>query len=284
MTTTIPMSELLWLAGILVSAGVVTGFFAGLFGVGGGAIIIPVLYEVFRLTGVPEDVRMPLCVGTSLAIIIPTSISSFRAHRKRGAVDMSVLKQWAVPVIIGVVLGSAIARYAPEQVFKTVFVVIAGISAIRLLFARDGWRIADDFPTGPLMKFYGLITGFFSTLMGIGGGQLSNLFMMLYGRPIHQAVATSSGLGLLISLPATLGYIYAGWPKAAEFPAVAALQLPYAIGYVSLLGAVLVMPTSILVAPIGAKLAHKLNKRQLELGFGIFLLIVCLRFVVSLIW
>lgn len=284
MTTTIPLSELLWLAGILVSAGVVTGFFAGLFGVGGGAIIIPVLYEVFRLTGVPEDVRMPLCVGTSLAIIIPTSISSFRAHRKRGAVDMSVLRQWAVPVVIGVVLGSAIARYAPEQLFKTVFVVIAGISAIRLLFARDGWRIADDFPTGPLMKFYGLITGFFSTLMGIGGGQLSNLFMMLYGRPIHQAVATSSGLGLLISLPATLGYIYAGWPKAAEFPAVAALQFPYALGYVSLLGAILVVPTSILTAPIGAKLAHKLNKRQLELGFGIFLLIVSLRFVGSLIW
>jgi uncharacterized membrane protein YfcA len=284
MTTTIPMSDLLWLAGILATAGIVTGFFAGLFGVGGGAIIIPVLYEVFRLTGVPEEVRMPLCVGTSLAIILPTSISSFRAHSKRGAVDMTVLRQWAVPVIIGVVIGSAIARYAPEQLFKTVFVVIAGISAIRLLFARDGWRIADAFPTGPLMKAYGLVIGFLSTLMGIGGGQLSNLFMMLYGRPIHQAIATSSGLGVLISVPATLGYIYAGWPKAAEFPAVAALQLPYAIGYVSLLGAILVVPTSIIVAPFGAKLAHKLNKRQLEVGFGLFLLIVSLRFVGSLIW
>jgi uncharacterized membrane protein YfcA len=279
----IPLSELAWLAVSLIFAGAVTGVLAGVFGVGGGAVIVPVLYELFRMVGVPEEVRMPLCVGTSLAIIIPTSIRSFNAHRAKGAVDMAVLRQWAVPVIVGVVSGSLVARYAPADLFKAVFVLVAGVSAIRLLFGKDSWRLGTDMPTGPIMTVYGLVIGVLSSLMGIGGGQLSNLFMTFYGRPIHQAVATSSGLGVLISIPGALGYIYAGWPRAAEYPDVAALQFPLAIGYISLIGAVLFVPTSIWTAPLGARLAHRLSKRRLEVAFGIFLLIVCARFFVSLI-
>ena len=210
----LPVSELIWLALTLVAAGVVMGLFAGLFGVGGGAIVIPVLYEVFRIAGVPDEVRMPLCVGTSLAIIIPTSITSFRSHNARGAADLDVLKRWALPVVAGVVLASAIARHAPEQLFKVVFVVIAGFSALRLLFHPDGWRFADELPGRALMSLYGMIIGSLSALMGIGGGQIANLFMTFHGRSIHQAIATSSGLGALIAVPATLGYIYAGWPRA----------------------------------------------------------------------
>jgi uncharacterized membrane protein YfcA len=275
-------TEIGFLIAILIAAGVVSGLFAGLFGVGGGAILVPVLYELFRIADIPEAVRMPFCVGTSLAIIVPTSIRSFNAHRARGMVDPTVLRAWAVPVVIGVVLGSVVARYAPEQLFKIVFVAVAGVSAVRLLFGRDSWRIAEDFPKGPLMRVYGLIIGVLSTLMGIGGGQLANLLMTFYGRPIHQAVSTSSGLGVIISIPATLGYIYAGWPKAAEFPDVAALQFPFALGYVSVIGALLVVPTSMLVAPLGVKLAHSLSKRRLEVAFGIFLFIVCARFIASL--
>src|SRR5262249_36171407 len=163
-------------------------------------------YEVFRITGVPEAVRMPLCIGTSLAVIIPTSISSFRAHRSRGAADTAVLKQWIVPTVLGVILGSVVARVAPESLFKMVFVVIATISSIRLLWAPSNWRIGNDFPKGPLMWLYGVIIGLLSALMGIGGGQLTNLFMMFYGRPIHQAVATAAGLGTVISIPGALGY------------------------------------------------------------------------------
>lgn len=277
------LTEIISLIAILIAAGVVSGLFAGLFGVGGGAILVPVLYELFLIADVPEEVRMPFCVGTSLAIIIPTSIRSFNAHRARGQVDSSVLKAWAVPVVVGVIAGSLVARYAPEQLFKIVFVAVAGVSAVRLLFGRDSWRIAEDFPKGPLMKIYGLVIGVLSTLMGIGGGQLANLLMTFYGRPIHQAVSTSSGLGVIISIPATLGYIYAGWPKAAEFPNVAALQFPFALGYVSLIGTILVVPTSMLVAPLGVKLAHSLSKRRLEVAFGIFLFIVCARFIASLV-
>jgi uncharacterized membrane protein YfcA len=275
--------DLIWLTAALLCAGAVTGVLAGLFGVGGGAMIVPVLYELFRLVGVPEEVRMPLCVGTSLAIIIPTSIRSFNAHRKKGAVDMSILRQWAVPVVIGVVMGSAIARYAPADLFKAVFVAVAGVSAIRLLFGKDSWRLGTDMPSGPIMTLYGWVIGVLSALMGIGGGQLSNLFMTFYSRPIHQAVATSSGLGVLISIPGALGYIYAGWPRAAEYPDVVALQFPLALGYVSLIGSILFVPTSIWTAPIGVHLAHSLSKRRLEVAFGIFLLTVCARFAASLI-
>ncbi len=279
----IPLTDVVFLAAALLAAGAVTGLLAGVFGVGGGAVVVPVLYELFRIAGVPEEVRMPLCVGTSLAVIVPTSIRSFNAHRAKGKVDMSILRQWAVPVVVGVVAGSFIARYAPADLFKAVFVAVAGISAIRLLFGRDSWRLGTELPTGPIMTLYGGVIGVLSALMGIGGGQLSNLFMTFYGRPIHQAVATSSGLGVLISIPGAIGYVYAGWPKAASFPDVAAIQPPLALGYVSLIGFALFVPTSIWTAPIGARLAHRLSKRRLEVAFGIFLLVVCARFAWSLV-
>jgi uncharacterized membrane protein YfcA len=276
-------SELVELALLLVAVGMLSGFLAGVFGIGGGAILVPVFYECFRLAGVPLEVRMPLCIGTSLAIIIPTSIQSFRAHYARGAVDMEILKAWSLPVITGVIAGSVTARYAPERLFKIVFVAVAWSAAARLLLARETWKFGDDLPRGPLMKIYGFFVGLLSTLMGIGGGLFSNLLMTFYGRPILQAVATSSALAVLISIPGALGYVYAGWPAAERYPDVAALQLPFAIGYVSLIGAVLVMPTSLLTAPLGVRAAHAMSKRTLEMAFGCYLFIVGSRFVVSLL-
>jgi uncharacterized protein len=276
------LRELLQLAALLVAVGALSGFLAGLFGIGGGAVLVPVFYECFRLAGVPLEVRMPLCIGTSLAIIIPTSISSFRAHYLRGAVDMDILKAWWLPVLIGVVAGSITARYAPERLFKIVFVMVAYTAATRLLLARESWKLGEDFPKGALMKLYGLAVGLLSTLMGVGGGLFLNLLMTFYGRPIHQAVATSSALAVLVSIPGALGYVYAGWPAAAHFPDVAALQWPFSIGYVSLIGTVLVMPTSLLTAPLGVRVAHAMSKRTLETAFGTYLFIVGSRFVISL--
>ena len=272
-----PIGDLVYLAVSLVAAGALTGLLAGVFGVGGGAIVVPVLYEVFRVIGVPEDVRMPLCVGTSLAVIIPTSIRSFNAHRAKGMVDMSVLKVWAVPVVLVVVIGSYIARFAPADLFKVIFVIVAVFSAVRLLFASDRWRLGTQMPGKVLMSLYGAVIGVLSALMGIGGGQLSSLFMTFYGRPIHQAVATSSGLGVIISIPGALGFIYAGWPKMDVLP-------PLSLGYVSLIGFILFIPTSVWTAPIGARLAHRLSKRKLEVVFGLFLLVVAARFFWSLVF
>jgi uncharacterized protein len=275
--------ELIELALLLIAVGALSGFLAGVFGIGGGAILVPVFYECFRLAGVPLEVRMPLCIGTSLAIIIPTSLSSFRAHYARGAVDMDILRRWWLPIVLGVIAGSVTARYAPERLFKIVFVLVAWSAAARLLLARDGWKLGDKIPTGPLMRLYGFCIGLLSTLMGVGGGLFANLLMTFYGRPIHQAVATSSALAVLISIPGALGYVYAGWPAAARFPDVTALQMPFAIGFVSLIGAVLVMPTSLLTAPLGVRAAHAMSKRNLEMAFGAYLFIVGSRFVISLL-
>lgn len=270
----IPLQDLLLLAVALVAAGAVTGVLAGIFGVGGGAVIVPVLYELFRIMGVPEDVRMPLCVGTSLAIIIPTSISSYKAHLKRGTVDKDILRAWAVPVILGVILGSIAARWAAPAVFKIVFVLVAGVNATRLI-GNLNWKLGDDMPKGFLLRAYGFVTGIMSALMGIGGGQISNMLMTFHGRPIHQAVSTSAGLGVLISVPGAIGYMAAGFDKAG-LP-------PLSIGFVSLLGFVLFSPVSVYTAPIGVKIAHAMSKRSLELAFGIFLALVSLRFAFSLL-
>src|SRR5712672_3378501 len=148
-------AEIVELALLLIAVSALSGFLAGIFGIGGGAVLVPVFYECFRLAGVPLDVRRPLCIGTSLAIIIPTSIRSFRAHYARGAVDMEILKTWWLPIVIGVIAGSITARYAPERLFKIVFVGVAWSAAARLLLARDNWKFGDDLPKGPLMRLYG---------------------------------------------------------------------------------------------------------------------------------
>jgi uncharacterized membrane protein YfcA len=283
MVAGLDIAELVELALMLVAVGALSGFFAGVFGIGGGAILVPVFYECFRLAGVPVEVRMPLCIGTSLAIIIPTSISSFRAHFARGAVDMEILKRWWLPIVLGVVAGSVTARFAPERLFKIVFVMVAWSAATRLLLARETWRLGEDLPKGFLMRLYGFFVGLLSTLMGVGGGLFANLLMTFYGRPIHQAVATSSALAVLISIPGALGYVYAGWPAAMRFPDVTALQPPFALGYVSLIGALLVMPMTLVTAPLGVRAAHALSKRALEMAFGLYLFIVGGRFVLSLV-
>jgi len=272
----IPVADLILLALSLLGAGVITGLLAGLFGVGGGAVIVPVLYQIFGMVGVPEDVRMHLCVGTSLAIIIPTSISSFRTHFSKGKVLMEVLRVWAGPVIVGVVAGSFIAAYAPSAVLKSVFVGVASINAIKLLAGRDDWRLGTVLPGKTGLGTFGLVIGLASSLMGIGGGVISNMFLTLFGVSMHQAIATSAGLGVLISIPGALGYVAAGWSKMAMLP-------PLTLGYVSLLGFLLVAPTSTFLAPYGARLAHNTPKRRLEIAFGLFLVLTAGRFLWSML-
>ena len=272
----VPIGELALLFAGVVGAGVVTGLMAGLFGIGGGAVIVPVLYEIFRILGVPDAVRMQLCVGTSLAIIVPTAIRSALAHRAKGAVDGHVVKLWVLPALAGIVIGSAIAAFAPAAVFRLAFVVIAGAIALKMLFGQTGWRIADDYPGQPLMSSFGLIVGLASSLMGISGGSVSNVIQTLYGRSMHEAVGTSSALGVPISIAGAIGYALAGWPHQAQMP-------PFSIGFVSLIGLVVMAPVSTLVAPYGARLAHALSRRTLEISFAIFLLLVSARFAATLL-
>ncbi len=266
--------ELVLLVGALLVAGFVTGLLAGLLGIGGGGILLPLLYELFGALGVDDDLRLHLAVGTSLAVIVPTSIRSFTAHRARGAVDMDLLRSMAVPVVVGVGLGTLLARYASDDVLKVVWVGAATLMAIKLIFGRD-WLLGDRIPGQPFRALYGGFVGLVSTLMSVGGGVFITALMTVYGQSIQRAVATSSGFGPLISIPGALGFVWAGW-------GVAGLP-PGSLGYVSLLGALLIIPTSVAAAPLGVRIAHGISRRKLELAFALFLLTVGLRFLLSLL-
>jgi uncharacterized membrane protein YfcA len=269
--------ELALLALAILAGGMVSGTLAGLFGIGGGGVIVPVLYEVFGILDVPESVRMQLCVGTSLAIIVPTTIRSYLSHRARGAVLSDVLRSWAIPAVIGVGSGAALAGFAPDWIFRLAFAVIAAGIGLRLLFGRADWRIADDLPKGPMNWFYGFCVGLASSLMGVSGGSVSNMFLTLHNKSIHQAVATSAGLGIPITIAGTIGFMLAGLPQQHLMP-------PLSIGFVSLIGFVIMAPVASFTAGYGARLAHALPKRKLEIAFGIFLLAIALRFFASFLF
>jgi uncharacterized membrane protein YfcA len=269
------MSELLGLGGALLAAGVMTGLLAGLLGIGGGGILVPVLYEVFGALGIDDAVRMHLAVGTSLAVIVPTSLRSFTAHHARGAVDLDLVRSMAPWVVLGVVLGAFLARYSNEAVLKGIWVVAASIMSLKLLFGRQDWRLGDAVPGRPFRALYGGFVGLVSTLMSIGGGVFITALLTLYGQPMQRAVATSSAFGPIIAIPGALGFVWAGWHAAGRPPG--------SLGYVSLLGALVIIPTSVLAAPLGVRIAHGISRRKLELAFATFLVVVGLRFLFSLI-
>jgi uncharacterized membrane protein YfcA len=270
----VSLHEILWLALALVIGGLISGVLAGLFGVSGGSVIVPVLYEAFRVLGVPEDVRMQ-CVGTSIAIVVPTTIRSYLTHRSKGAVIPGVIRQWALPAIVGVAGSAVIASFAPAAVLTVAFVLVASFIAFKLLFAGDRWNLGNELP-GPLpMTLYGFGIGFFGSLMGVSGGAISTIILTVYGKPIHNAVATSSGVAVPITIAGAIGFVLAGLPHQAELP-------PLSLGFVSLIGLAVTAPVASFVAPYGAHLAHRLPRRTLEIAFGAFLLAVSLRFLVSL--
>jgi uncharacterized membrane protein YfcA len=271
-----PIGEIAWLAVWIICAGALVGVLAGLFGIGGGAIIVPVLYEVFRVLGVPEDVRIQLCIGTSLAIIVPTTVRSYLGHKKKGAVIPHVLRIWTIPAIAGVIIGSIVAAFAPAPVFKLAFVVFASFIGTKMLFGREGWNLGTQLPGRGLLTLFGFITGLFSSLVGVSGGAVSNAVLTLYGESMQRAVATSAGIGVPITIAGAIGYMIAGWQHMAVLP-------PLSIGFVSLIGLVLMAPVSSYTTTFGVRLAHWLPRRKLEIAFGIFVLLAGLRFLLSLL-
>ncbi|RAI44326.1 sulfite exporter TauE/SafE family protein [Rhodoplanes roseus] len=272
----VPAGELAMLAVAIMAGGVVTGLLAGLFGIGGGAVLVPVLFEIFRLVGVPDDVRFQLCIGTSLAIIAPTALRSYRSHRALGAAMEDVVKLWTAPIVVGVVLGSLLALVAPSALFKIVFACTAGLMACKMLFLGNRVVIAPELPGPWAMRAYALVIGLLSSLMGVGGGAMATMVLTFYGRPIHAAVATSAGLGVPIAVTGTIGYMLAGIPHMGELP-------PLSIGYVSLVGFALMAPVSTFTARFGAVIAHRLSRRTLEIAFGLFLITTALRILFSAI-
>lgn len=256
-------STLAALAAALLCAGVFAGILAGLLGVGGGIVTVPVLFQLLTIIGVSEDVAMHVAVGTSLCCIIPTSISSIRSHLKRGAVDIDLLKSWAPAVAGGVVIGTTLAAVAKGAVLSGVFGTVAMLAVLHMIFGRDHWRLSDHPPTGVIKYLVAGSIGAFSSMMGIGGGTLTVPTLVLCDFPIRRAVATSAAVGLIIAVPGAIGFVVSGW-GVPDRPALS-------LGYVSLLGFALVAPTSVMAAPLGAKLAHSIPPRFLKWAFAVFL-------------
>jgi len=253
----------------LVAAGIVAGTVAGLLGVGGGIVIVPVLYHVFSALDVDPAVLMHLAVGTSLATIIPTAIVSARAHRRRGAVDAALLRAWAPGLIAGVVVGGLAAGPLKGSVLTAVFAVIALAVAAHMAFVSADFRVAPSPPGGPGRHVLSFLIGGCSALMGIGGGTLSVPVLTALGTPIHRAVGTAAAIGIVIAVPGTAAFIYGGLGVAGRPPA--------SLGYVSLIGFALIVPATMLTAPLGARLAHWLAVAGLKRAFAAFLALTSAR-------
>lgn len=263
------ISSLVVMAVAMAATGLAGGVIAGLLGVGGGIVVVPILDTTLGILGVDSAIRMHVAVATSLATIIPTSISSSRAHNAKGAVDRELTRKWGVAILLGAVLGTLIASHVQSVVLSAVFAAVAFIVAAKMLLPLDHVSLAKKVPDGFAAQAMPLAIGTTSTMMGIGGGTLSVPILTLVNYPIHRAVGTAALFGLLISIPGTIGYIIGGWGDP---------RLPMgSLGYVNWIGFLLIAPMTWVAAPWGAALAHRLSKRQLGVAFGIFLLIVAVR-------
>jgi len=263
------MEQWLLLAAAMLATGCVAGVLAGLFGIGGGIVIVPVLETTLGFLGVDPAIRMHVAVATSLATIIPTSISSARAHHRRGAVDVDIVKRWALFVLIGALLGAWIASQVHSRVLALVFATLALLVAFKMVFMPTSRNLTDAVPRGPFVTIIPTAIGCFSSMMGIGGGTFSVMVLTLFNEPIHRAVGTAALFGLVISLPGMIGFVVAGWGDARVPPG--------SLGYVSLIGFALIAPATALAAPLGAKIAHAFTAERLGRLFGLFLVIASLR-------
>ncbi|MGI9270524.1 MAG: TSUP family transporter, partial [Woeseiaceae bacterium] len=259
------MEEWLILAAAVLATGCVAGVLAGLFGIGGGIVIVPVLEGMLAFIGVDAAIRMHIAVATSLATIIPTSIASARAHHKRGAVDVDIVRRWAIFVLAGALLGTWIASQMHSQMLAIFFAVLAFSVALKMIFFPDERNLTSGIPRGPVVYTIPVFIGCASSMMGIGGGTFSVSTLTIFNQPIHRAVGTASLIGLVIALPGTIGYMISGYGDP---------RLPAgSIGFVNLIGLALIAPVTILTAPLGARIAHGFSARRLSLLFGLFLLL-----------
>ncbi len=271
----VPAGELAVLGAALVAAGLIAGFLAGLLGIGGGGVLVPVLYEIFGVLDVDTGVRMHLTLGTTLAVILPTALKSFAGHRAKGAVDVELLKRVGPFVVAGVIVGVLIAKVSSGAQLKWVWAIVAGLVALKMALGREDWRLGDHLPARPWPELGAAAIGTLSTLMSIGGATFTVPLLTLYGYAILPAVATASGVGPMIALPGVLGYAWAGW-GAEHLP-------PLSVGYVNLLGLAIIAPLSVFAAPFGVRLAHNIPRRKLELAFAAFLACVSARFLLDLL-
>lgn len=260
--------QLLPLIALLLVIGAVAGVVAGLLGVGGGIILVPAFYYMFAALGYDSENLMQICVATSLATIIFTSIRSVLSHNKKGAVDWDILKRWAPGIAVGAIVGVLIAREMHSITLMIIFGVLGALVGLYLAFGRQSWRLGDAMPTGLGQIVTSPVLGFLSVLMGIGGGSFGVPLMTLFNQPIHRAIATSAGFGVLIAVPSVIGFLLIGWGMP--------IKPPLTVGLVNLPSFAIVVSMTLITAPLGVRLAHAMDPKPLKTTFAFFIMLMAL--------
>lgn len=260
------LATLLPTVAALIAIGAFAGVVGGLLGVGGGIVLVPAFFYAFGHLGYGGDQLMQICVATSMATIVITSLRSVSSHNKKGAVEWEVLKTWGPTLVIAAAIGTFVAGKVSSMTLQAVFGTLAGFAGLWMAFGRDNWRLGQTMPTQPVRSHLAGAVGFFSAMMGIGGGTFGVPLMTLYGMPIHRAVATASGFGVLIAVPSLLGFLF--------LPVVDAP--PYSVGAVNIPAFLVVIGTTLLTTPLGVHLAHAMNPKPLKRAFAVFLTLVAL--------
>lgn len=265
----------------LLALGAFSGVLAGLLGIGGGVVLVPGLILAFKLLGYDNAMMMHMAVGTSLAIIVPTGLSSFYAHYKKGSIDKRAITQIGGGIFIGVISGTFLASILSGEMLKLIFAcaiaVLAGLMVWTVQFAKPPRAQNESASIHPAKSgIAGIFIGTLSSLIGIGGATLSVPFMSLNGIAIHRAIGSATALGLVISIPASLGFMLIGQSSIVDMP-------PFSIGYVNVLAWLCIVPTAVLFAPIGASFAHRLPVKTLKTGFAGFMILIAVKLWLDLL-
>ncbi len=252
---------------MLMAIGAFAGVLAGLLGVGGGIVLVPAFFYAFQTLGYDGSQLMQMCLATSLATIIVTSVRSVLSHNKKGAVDWDILKTWAPGIVIGAIVGMLVVAQLRSTTLQAIFGILALIVGLYMGFGRSEWRLGQAMPTGVTRAVQSPLVGFMSVLMGIGGGSFGVPLMSLYNTPIHRAVATAAGFGVLIAVPAVIGFLFV--PMTSGAP-------PLTVGTVNLVAFAIIIAMTLITAPWGVKLAHSMDPKPLKRVFAVFLILVAL--------
>jgi len=268
------IAEFLPMLALLLVIGGIAGVIAGLLGVGGGIILVPAYFFAFEHLGFAGPQVMQVCVASSLATIIVTSLRSVAAHHAKGAVDWAIVRRWAGFVVTGAVGGVWLAGSLSSQALQVVFGALAGLAGLYMALGREDWRLGSDLPRLPWGGAWPLSLGFFSAMMGIGGGTFGVPILSLYAQPIHRAIATSAGLGVLIAVPSAIGFALL---KVDQAP-------PFSLGAVNLPAFAVVIAATLVTTPWGARLAHRMDARPLKRAFALFITLVALNMLRKVFW
>lgn len=252
---------------LLAAIGAFAGVLAGLLGVGGGIVLVPAFFYAFQTLGYDGPDLMQMCLATSLATIIVTSVRSVLSHNKKGAVDWQILRTWAPGIVVGAVLGMLVVAQLRSGTLQAIFGILALIVGLYMGFGRKDWRLGAAMPTGVGRAALSPSVGFLSVLMGIGGGSFGVPLMSLFGVPIHRAVATAAGFGVLIAVPAVIGFLLVSLDGPVP---------PYTIGAVNMIAFAVIIAMTLITAPWGVRLAHAIYPGPLKRVFAVFLVFVAL--------